>query len=179
MILNISFFCPYRTMIYLFIAESWPKMQSNKSTKKSSTDWWIWKLCHCIPIKSGVWLLEHLMHWCHCNHSIWLPIHSIAIVIWHGLQTGWGPKVSPLVDPDALSLPICKTGPFMPYPLMNLDVLVSHVYYYRPGQPNWENTMWKFQDFYATQNSCEINFGDFEAPQNAVLNKWAALNFEF
>ena len=154
-------------------------MQSNKSTKKSSTDWWIWKLCHCIPIKSGVWLLEHLMHWCHCNHSIWLPIHSIAIVIWHGLQTGWGPKVSPLVDPDAPSLPICKTGPFMPYPLMNLDVLVSHVYYYRPRQPNWENTMWKFQDFYATQNSCEINFGDFEAPQNAVLNKWASLNFEF
>ena len=30
---------------------------------------------------------------------------------------------------------------------------------YRPGQPNWEYTMWKFQDFSASQILCEINFG--------------------
>ena len=34
---------------------------------------------------------------------------------------------------------------------------------YRLGQPDWEYTMWKFQDFSAAQILCEINFGDFEA----------------
>ena len=29
---------------------------------------------------------------------------------------------------------------------------------YRHGQPNWEYTVWKFQDFSATQISREINF---------------------
>ena len=32
---------------------------------------------------------------------------------------------------------------------------------YRPGQPNWEYTMWKYQDFSATQILREINFGHF------------------
>ena len=34
---------------------------------------------------------------------------------------------------------------------------------YRLGQPNWEYTMWKFQDFSAPQILHEINFGHFEA----------------
>ena len=41
--------------------------------------------------------------------------------------------------------------------------------YYRPGQPNWEFTMLKFQDFSATLILCEINFGHFEAPKTAIL----------
>jgi len=40
---------------------------------------------------------------------------------------------------------------------------------YRPGQPNWEYTMWKFQDFSATQILREINFGCFEAQKTAIL----------
>ena len=50
---------------------------------------------------------------------------------------------------------------------------------YRPGQPNWEFTMWKFQDISATHNFREINFGHFEAPKTAILTICAALNFEF
>ena len=41
---------------------------------------------------------------------------------------------------------------------------------YRPGQPNWEYTKWKFQQFSATQIFREINFGHFEAPKTAILN---------
>ena len=37
------------------------------------------------------------------------------------------------------------------------------------GQPNWEYTMWKFQDFFATQILREINFGHFEAPKTAIF----------
>ena len=51
--------------------------------------------------------------------------------------------------------------------------------FYRPGQPNWENTMWKFHDNFATQNLREINFGHFEAPKIAILTISAAVNFEF
>ena len=39
----------------------------------------------------------------------------------------------------------------------------------RPGQPNWEYAMWKFQDFSSTQVLREINFGHFEAPKTAVF----------
>ena len=35
--------------------------------------------------------------------------------------------------------------------------------YYRAEQPNWECTMWKFQDFSATQILRESNFGHFDA----------------
>ena len=43
-------------------------------------------------------------------------------------------------------------------------------YHYRPGQPNWENTVWKFQDFSAaTQILREINCGHFEALKTAIL----------
>ena len=49
----------------------------------------------------------------------------------------------------------------------------------RLGKPNWEYTMWKFQDFSATQILREINFCHFEAPEIAILTIWAALNFEF
>ena len=34
---------------------------------------------------------------------------------------------------------------------------------YRHGQPNWEFSMWKFNDISATQILCEINYGHFEA----------------
>ena len=40
---------------------------------------------------------------------------------------------------------------------------------YRPGQPNWEYTIWKFQDFCAPQILRQINFGHFEAPKTAIL----------
>ena len=40
---------------------------------------------------------------------------------------------------------------------------------YRPGQPNWEYTMWKFKDLSATQILCGINYGHFEASKTAVL----------
>ena len=45
----------------------------------------------------------------------------------------------------------------------------SRLHAYRPGQPNWEYTMWKFQDFSATQILREINFGHFEGPKIAIL----------
>ena len=35
---------------------------------------------------------------------------------------------------------------------------------YRPGQPNWEFTMWKFQDFSEADILREISFGHLEAP---------------
>ena len=47
---------------------------------------------------------------------------------------------------------------------------------YRPGQPNWEYTLWKLQDFFVTQIFRENNFGHFEAPKTAILTIWAALN---
>ena len=37
---------------------------------------------------------------------------------------------------------------------------------YINGQLNWEFTMWKFQDFPATQILFEINFGHLEAPKS-------------
>ena len=40
---------------------------------------------------------------------------------------------------------------------------------YRPGLPNWEYTMWKFQDISATQILGQIKFGHFEAPKTAIL----------
>ena len=40
-------------------------------------------------------------------------------------------------------------------------------------------TMWKFQDFSATQILCEINFGHVVAPKTAILIIRADLNFEF
>ena len=50
---------------------------------------------------------------------------------------------------------------------------------YRTGQPNWEFSMWKFNDISATQILCEFNYGHFEAPKTAILTICAALNFEF
>ena len=40
---------------------------------------------------------------------------------------------------------------------------------YRPGQPNWEYTIFKSQDFPAAQILREINFGHFEALKTAIL----------
>ena len=42
---------------------------------------------------------------------------------------------------------------------------------YRPGQPNWEYTIWKLQDFSATQIFREINYGYFEALKNMYVSK--------
>ena len=50
---------------------------------------------------------------------------------------------------------------------------------YRLWQPNGEYTMWKFQDFSATQVLGEINFGDIKGPKTAILTTYAVLNFEF
>ena len=41
---------------------------------------------------------------------------------------------------------------------------------YRPRQPDWKYTMWKFQDFSAAQILREINFVHFEAQQFKKLN---------
>ena len=41
--------------------------------------------------------------------------------------------------------------------------------FYRPGQPNWEYTMWRFQDFLAFRILREINFGHFEPQKTAIL----------
>ena len=56
---------------------------------------------------------------------------------------------------------------------------------YRPGQPNWEYTMLKIQDFSASQILRENNFGHFEAPklpfwpfgQLWILSFWIFLTF--
>ena len=64
-------------------------MPSRRSTRKSSTDWWIWTHFLCIPIRFVVSPLELLMHWFLYNHSIWLPIHLTVTVIWLGLQVGF------------------------------------------------------------------------------------------
>ena len=37
------------------------------------------------------------------------------------------------------------------------DDVIHALAVYRPGQPNWEYTMWKFQDFSVTQILREIN----------------------
>ena len=58
------------------------------------------------------------------------------------------------------------------------DDVIHALAVYRPGQPNWEYTMSKFQDISATQILREINFGHFEGPKTAILTIWAALNFE-
>ena len=50
---------------------------------------------------------------------------------------------------------------------------------YRPGQINWEYTMWKFQDYSATQILHEINFGHFETLKTAILTIIRTLNFYF
>ena len=39
-------------------------------------------------------------------------------------------------------------------------------------------TVWKFQDFFATQILREINFGHFEAQKTAILTILTALNFD-
>ena len=48
---------------------------------------------------------------------------------------------------------------------------------YRPGQPNWEYTKWKFQDFSPTQILREINFGRARSSKNAIFAISEALNF--
>ena len=40
---------------------------------------------------------------------------------------------------------------------------------YRPGQPNWENTIWKYHDFSATQIFREINFSHSVSQKTANL----------
>ena len=48
---------------------------------------------------------------------------------------------------------------------------------YRPGQTNWEYTMWKFQDFYHAQILREINFGPFEAQKTAIFDYLSSSEF--
>ena len=65
---------------------------------------------------------------------------------------------------------------------MILRKKVSFLYWrryvpHRPGQPNWEYTMWKFQDSTASQNLREINFGHFEALQNCPFDHLSSSKF--
>ena len=46
--------------------------------------------------------------------------------------------------------------------------------FYRPGQPQWKYSMWKFEDFSATQILRQINFGHFEATKTAIFTMCAA-----
>ena len=50
---------------------------------------------------------------------------------------------------------------------------------YRPGQPIWEFTMWKFQDLSNTQILCKMKFGHFEAPKNCHSDYLSSSDFEF
>ena len=50
----------------------------------------------------------------------------------------------------------------------NFLLIISVANYYKPGQPNWEFTMSKFQDFSSPQILREINFGYFEAAKTAI-----------
>ena len=51
--------------------------------------------------------------------------------------------------------------------------------YYKTGQPKWEYTMCKFQDFSAVHILRKIKFGHFEPPKATILTIYAALDFEF
>ena len=66
---------------------------------------------------------------------------------------------------------------------LSKDFTMSHgpskILHYRPGQPDWEFTMWKCQDISATQILREINFGYFEVLKTAILTILAALDFVF
>ena len=48
---------------------------------------------------------------------------------------------------------------------------------YRPGQPNWEHTMWKFQYFSAIQILCEITFWSFWSPKNCHFDYFSSYEF--
>ena len=48
---------------------------------------------------------------------------------------------------------------------------------YRPGQPDWEYTMWQLQNFSATQILREINLGHFEAPKNCHFEHLSRFEF--
>ena len=52
------------------------------------------------------------------------------------------------------------------------DLIVSLISFYhlnyRPGQPNWEGTMYKFQDFSATQILHHIKIVHLETPKTAI-----------
>ena len=39
---------------------------------------------------------------------------------------------------------------------------------YKPGQLNWEYTMWKNHNFSAAKILREVNFGHFEAAKTAI-----------
>ena len=51
--------------------------------------------------------------------------------------------------------------------LTTLEFFRQKLNAYRPGKSKWEYTMWKLQDFSATQILREINFGHFEAPMSS------------
>ena len=60
--------------------------------------------------------------------------------------------------------------------LTNMTKEWQHIIY-RPGQPNWESTMWKSQHFSAAQILREFTFGHFEAPKNCYLNQESSSEF--
>ena len=83
-------------------------------------------------------------------------------------------------------------GCFHMHTAVNVETLFIYIYFtffenwYRPGQTNWEYSMRKFQDFFATQILREINFGHLEAPKKLpfwpfeqlwMLNFWKLLTF--
>ena len=65
-----------------------------------------------------------------------------------------------------------------PFTLYKLSTIKASKYAAN-GQPNWEYTIWKFHDFYATQILQRNQFWSLWSAKNAILTIWAALNFEF
>ena len=59
------------------------------------------------------------------------------------------------------------------------DVIHASLVVYRPGQPNWKYTMWKFQDFSSTHILCEINFSLFETLKTVIFDHLSSSKFEF
>ena len=75
----------------------------------------------------------------------------------------------------AISVFLIEMPCYLHYEWINIEVQDR----YRPWQPNWEYTMWKFHQFSTTQILRENNFGHFEASKTAILTILVVLNFEF
>ena len=73
-----------------------------------------------------------------------------------------------LVTESGTHLILTAVGRLKRFKLL-LMVEYSILRLYRPGQPNWEYKMWKFQDFSAIHISREIDFGHCDASKTAIF----------
>ena len=115
--------------------------------------------------------------------SMQLRQDAMTIIPWHTQPR----LVNRLVIAEELDQPWPKKWWLIPRLPWWLTLIFCHqkwvnfyvkVNVYRPGQPNWEYTMWKFQDFLLDQIFLrEINFGHFVPPKTAILIIWTVLHF--